>query len=171
MEIQNGAFATKEVFWVSGSCFTTEADEVVEIKGLEPRLMSSRVLLCCPTYLAKPDRASASQSAVAPHDDHRFCHPAFAVARQVVHHFASVGRMADMHGTLEVEMFGQPRQVIGVMIHIMAAAGLGGAPMAAPVVGDHAEALAEEEQTWRLLRLGTLWSVEPRVVGSTRHRS
>jgi hypothetical protein len=79
---------------------TTEADEVVEIKGVEPRLMSSRVLLCCPTYLAKPDRASASQSAVAPHDDHRFCHPAFAVARQVVHHFASVGRMADMHRTL-----------------------------------------------------------------------
>jgi hypothetical protein len=45
MEIENGAFATKEVFWVSGSCFTTEADEVVEIKGVEPRLMSSRVLL------------------------------------------------------------------------------------------------------------------------------
>jgi hypothetical protein len=96
-----------------------------------------------------------------------FCHPAFAVARQVVHHFAAVGRMADMHRTLEVEMFGQPRQVVGVMIHIMAAVGLGGAPMGAPVVGDHAEALAEEEQTWRLLRLGTLWSVEPRVVAST----
>jgi hypothetical protein len=81
------------------------------------------------------------------------------------------GSRADMHRTLEVEMFGQPRQVVGVMIHIMAAAGLGGAPMAAPVVGDHAEALAEEEQIWRLLRLGTLWSVEPRVVASTRHRS
>jgi hypothetical protein len=38
MEIENGAFAKKGVFWVSGSCFTTEADEVVEIKGVEPRL-------------------------------------------------------------------------------------------------------------------------------------
>jgi hypothetical protein len=51
--------------------------------------------------------------------------------------FAAAGRMADMHHTLEVEMVGQPRQVVGVMIHIMAAAGLGGAPIAAPVVGDH----------------------------------
>jgi hypothetical protein len=71
MEIENGAFATKEVFWVSRVMLYTESDEVVEIKGVEPRLMSSRVLLCCPTYLAKLDRASASQSAVAPHDGHR----------------------------------------------------------------------------------------------------
>ena len=66
-----GLLPRKKYFGSAGSCFTTESDEVVEIKGVEPRLMSSRVLLCCPTYLAKPDRASASQSAVAPHDDHR----------------------------------------------------------------------------------------------------
>jgi hypothetical protein len=32
------------------------------------------------------------------------------------------------------------------MIHVMAAAGLGGATMAAPVMGDHAEAFAKEEE-------------------------
>ena len=37
MEIENGAFAKKEVFWVSGSCFPAEADVVVEIDGVEPR--------------------------------------------------------------------------------------------------------------------------------------
>src|SRR3979409_1257025 len=31
-----GAFATKEVFWVSGSCFTTEADEVVRWTTMVP---------------------------------------------------------------------------------------------------------------------------------------
>jgi hypothetical protein len=83
MEIENGLLPRKKYFGFSGSCFTTEADEVIEIKGVEPRLMSSRVLLCCPTYLAKPDRASASQSAVAPHHVH-LCHLASAVACQVV---------------------------------------------------------------------------------------
>jgi hypothetical protein len=42
---------------------------------------------------------------------------------------AAAGRMAYMHRTLEVEMCGQRRQVVGVMIHVMAAAGLGGAAM------------------------------------------
>ena len=40
------------------------------------------------------------------------------------------------------------------MIHVMAAAGLGGVAMAAPVVGDHAEALAEEEQHLRVPIIG-----------------
>jgi len=62
--------------------------------------------------------------------------------------------MADMHRILEVEMCGQCREVVGVMIHVMAAVGLGGAAMAAPVVGDHAEALAEEEQHLRLPIIG-----------------
>src|SRR5437588_4846901 len=51
-----------------------------------------------------------------------------------------------MHGSLEVEMCGQRRQVIGIMIHVMAATGLGGAAMATPVVGYDAIAAVEEEQ-------------------------
>src|SRR6266481_2252787 len=59
-----------------------------------------------------------------------------------------------MHRPLEVEMCGQRRQVVSVMIHVMSAAGLGGAAVAAPVVGDHAEALAEEEQHLRVPIVG-----------------
>src|SRR5690349_18697628 len=59
-----------------------------------------------------------------------------------------------MHRPLEIEMCGQRRQVVSVMIHIMSAAGLGGAPVAAPVVGDHPEALADEEQHLRVPIVG-----------------
>src|SRR5436189_3703756 len=59
-----------------------------------------------------------------------------------------------MHRSLEVEMCGQRRQVVGVMIHVMAATGLGGAAMAAPVVGDDAIAVLEEEQHLRVPVIG-----------------
>src|SRR3989454_12541696 len=87
-------------------------------------------------------------------DDHRFCHAAFAVARQVVHDFPAAGRVADMHRTLEVEMRGQRGEVVGVMIHVMATADLGGASMATPVVGDDAIAMREEEQHLRVPIIG-----------------
>src|SRR5438552_227861 len=58
--------------------------------------------------------------------------------------------MADMHRFLEVEMFGQRRQVVGIMIHVMAVARLGGAAMTATVVGDDAIAFANEEKHLRV---------------------
>ena len=58
--------------------------------------------------------------------------------------------MADMDRVLEVEMRGHRREVVGVMIHVMAAAGLGRPAMAAPVMRDHAIAVAEEEQHLRV---------------------
>src|ERR1700716_4558407 len=60
-----------------------------------------------------------------------------------------------MHGTLEVEVCGQRRYIVGVMIHVMAAAGLGGAPMAAPVVGNDAITVLEEEQHLPVPVIGT----------------
>jgi hypothetical protein len=51
-----------------------------------------------------------------------------------------------MHRVLEVEMCGQRRQVVGVMIHVMAATGLGGTAMSVPVVGYNAITVVEEEQ-------------------------
>ena len=51
-------------------------------------------------------------------------------------------------------MCGQRRQVVGVMIHVMAATGLGGAAMAAPVVGYDAIAVLEEEQHLRVPIIG-----------------
>jgi len=53
--------------------------------------------------------------------------------------------MADMHRLPEVEMCGEGRKVGGVMIHVMSAVGLGGTAMSAPVVGDDAIAVVEEE--------------------------
>ncbi len=79
-------------------------------------------------------------------DQHRLCHPAFAVARQVVRHLAATGGVADMHGALQIQMRGQRRKIVGVMIHVVAVAGLGGPAVPTPVMGDHAEALAKEEQ-------------------------
>ena len=61
-------------------------------------------------------------------------------------HLAAAGGMPDMDGILEIEMLGQRRQVVGIMVHVMAAAGLGGAAMAAPVMGDDAKSLVQEEQ-------------------------
>ena len=54
--------------------------------------------------------------------------------------------MADMHRLLEVEMCSQRCQVIGIMIHVMAVARLGGTAMSTPVVGDDTIAVLEEEQ-------------------------
>src|SRR4029077_12390807 len=83
-------------------------------------------------------------------DDGRFCHPAFAVASQVVHHFAAPGRVADMNRIFEVEMCGQRRQVVGVMIHVMAIPGLAGTPVTPSVVSNHAIAALAEEQHLRV---------------------
>ena len=59
-----------------------------------------------------------------------------------------------MHRVLEIEMCGQRREVVGVVIHVVAVAGLGGAAMAAPVVGDDAIAVLEEEQHLRVPIIG-----------------
>ena len=63
-----------------------------------------------------------------------------------MHNFAAAGRMADVHGVLEVEMCSECGQVVGVMIHVMAVTGLARAAMASAVVGDDAIAVMEEEQ-------------------------
>ena len=58
--------------------------------------------------------------------------------RQEVHDLAAAGRMADMHGALEIEMGDNRREIVGVVVHVMAVGHLGRAAMAAPVVGDDA---------------------------------
>ena len=74
--------------------------------------------------------------------------------RQIAHHLAAAGGMADMDGVLQIEMRGQRRQVIGVMIHVVAVADLGGAAVAAPVMGDDAIAVLQEEQHLRVPVIG-----------------
>ena len=71
-----------------------------------------------------------------------------------MHHLAAAGGMADVNGILQVEMRGQRRQVVGIMIHVVAVGGLAGAAMAAAVMGDDAIAVIEEEQHLRVPVIG-----------------
>ena len=62
-----------------------------------------------------------------------------------MHHLAAAGGMADVNGVLQVEMRRHRREIVGIMIHVMAVADLAGAPVAAAVMGDDAEAVIGEE--------------------------
>jgi hypothetical protein len=81
-----------------------------------------------------------------------------AVARDVVHDLAAAGGMAHVNGVLQIEMSRHRRQVVGVVIHVVAVAGLGGSAVAAAVMGDDAIAVIEEEQH---LCVGTLMAQLP----------
>ncbi len=46
-----------------------------------------------------------------------------------------------MDGVVEIEMCGQRAHVVGVVVHVVTVAGLSGAAVPAPVVGDDAVAV------------------------------
>src|SRR6266404_1118816 len=73
---------------------------------------------------------------------------------QIARHLAAAGGMADMDGIFQVEMRRKSGQVVGVMVHIVALGGLGGATMATAVMGDHAIAMMQEEQQLRVPIVG-----------------
>src|SRR6266480_3313739 len=58
--------------------------------------------------------------------------------------------MTNMHGVLQIKMLSQSRKVVGIVIHVMAIARLGGPAMTSPVMGDDAIAVFEEEQHLRV---------------------
>ena len=58
-----------------------------------------------------------------------------------MHHLAAAGGMADVNGVLQVEMRGQRREIVGIVIHVMAVGHLAGPAMAAAVMGDDAKAV------------------------------
>jgi hypothetical protein len=72
------------------------------------------------------------------------------VARDVAHDFAAAGRMADVNGVLQIEMRGQSREVVCIVVHVMALACLGGPAMPAPIMGNDAIAMIEEEHHLRV---------------------
>src|SRR6202048_4124792 len=59
-----------------------------------------------------------------------------------------------MYRFLEVEMCGQGRQVVGVVIHVMTAIGLRGTSMSPPVVSYDTIAVVEEEHHLRVQIIG-----------------
>ena len=63
-----------------------------------------------------------------------------------MHHLAAAGGMADVNGVLQVEMRRHGREIVRIMIHVMAVADLAGAAMAAAVMGDDPKAVIDEEQ-------------------------
>ena len=62
--------------------------------------------------------------------------------------------MADVNGVLQIEMRRHGRKVVGIVIHVVAVAGLAGAAMAAAVMGDDPIAVIEEEQQLRVPVIG-----------------
>jgi hypothetical protein len=54
--------------------------------------------------------------------------------------------MADMDSIFQVEIRGESRQVVGIMVHIVTVGGLSGSAVATAIMGDHTIAVIEEEQ-------------------------
>jgi PII-like signaling protein len=76
------------------------------------------------------------------------------MATQVAHDLTTACRVADVDGVFEVEMLGQSRQVVGVVIHVVAITGLRGATMSAPVMGYYSITVLKEEQHLRVPIVG-----------------
>ena len=64
----------------------------------------------------------------------------------VVHDLTSTGRVTDVNRIMQVEMRCQRSQVVGIMVHVVAIAGLRRAAVSTPVVRDHPVAVLQEEQ-------------------------
>ncbi len=100
-------------------------------------------------------------------DQHRLGHaPATAVFRHVARHFAATRGVADVDRALQIEMCHERCDVCSVGIHLVAVEGLRRAPVAAPVVRDHAEAPGEEEHQ---LRVPVVRAQRPAVMEDQRH--
>ena len=60
----------------------------------------------------------------------------FAVTGQIAHHLAAAGGVPDVDGVVRVEVLDDRRQIIGVMIYVVAVTVLGGTTVPTPVGGD-----------------------------------
>src|SRR5882724_12492183 len=69
---------------------------------------------------------------------------------KIMHHLAAAGRMADVNRILQLQMIGDSLQIVGIVIHVVSAAGLSRAAMPAPVTRNDAETFAEEKKHLRV---------------------
>src|SRR5437899_6358863 len=73
---------------------------------------------------------------------------------EIMHHLAAAGRMADVNRILEVEMIGHGLQIVGIVVHVVAAAGLSRATMSTPISCNDAETFADEKKHLRVPIIG-----------------
>src|SRR5436190_15358967 len=73
---------------------------------------------------------------------------------EIMHHLAAAGRMADVNRILEVEMIGHGLQIVGIVVHVVSAAGLSRATMSTPISCNDAETFAEEKKHLRVPVVG-----------------
>src|SRR5213595_3373768 len=73
---------------------------------------------------------------------------------EIMHHLAAAGRMADVNRILEVEMIGDSLQIVGIVVHVVSAAGLSRATMSAPISRNDAKAFADEKKHLRVPVVG-----------------
>src|SRR6266566_6606813 len=87
-------------------------------------------------------------------DQRSLRHPAFAMPSQIMRHLAAASGMTNVHGVFQIKMRGQSRKVVGIVIHVVAIARLGGPAVASSVMGDDAIAVFEEGQHLRVPVIG-----------------
>src|SRR5262249_57289871 len=77
---------------------------------------------------------------------HQLGHAAFAVSGDVSSGLAAASRMTQVNGVAQVEVLNDSSGVRRVVIHVMTLADLAGAAMPAPIMGDDAVSLGDEEE-------------------------
>src|SRR6266700_371578 len=69
---------------------------------------------------------------------------------EITHYLAAAGRMADVNRIFQVEMIGHGLQIVGIVVHVVSAAGLSRATVSAPIRGNDAETFADEKKHLRV---------------------
>src|SRR5437899_10786973 len=69
---------------------------------------------------------------------------------EITHYLAAAGRLADVNLILEVEMIGHGLQIVGIVVHVVSAAGLSRATVSAPIRGNDAITFALEKKHLRV---------------------
>src|SRR5262249_60357687 len=69
-----------------------------------------------------------------------------SVTSDVASYFAASGRVTDVNCVLQIKMFSQRCEIVGIGVHLVPIPRLAGAPMTAAVVRENTIALPAEEQ-------------------------
>ena len=78
-------------------------------------------------------------------DEGRLGDPALAVTGEITDHLAAPRGVSDVDGIVGVGFHGQFREVIGVVVHVVALAGLCRTTVSTAIVGDDPEAVVEKD--------------------------